>query len=51
MKSDIFKRKINFSKFNFSTINYFLKNYNLKKYKVIGMDGERKKNYFYPWEL
>jgi len=43
--------KLNFARFNARTINYFDKKYKVGDYKVIGMEGELKKNYCYPWEL
>ncbi len=43
--------KYNFSNFSKTSINYFLRKYSLKEYRVIGLEGDKKDNFIYPWEI
>ncbi len=44
--------KLNFNNFKKTAINYFLKKYKLNNHKVVGIEGDKKSEYFiYPWEL
>ncbi|MDO9399470.1 MAG: ATP-binding protein [bacterium] len=43
--------KLNFKQFNKTAINYFIDKYKINKYKIAGLDGEKKENCIYPWEL
>ena len=43
--------KLNLNKFNAKTLQYFNKYYQIKKYKVVGLEGEKKENSVFPWEL
>jgi hypothetical protein len=43
--------KINFNQFNKTSINYFIEKYKLKNYKITALNGEKRNNCIYPWEL
>jgi len=43
--------KVNFASFSKRSIDYFLKRYNLNRYYCLGLKGEKKKSFIFPWEL
>jgi len=44
--------KLNFGQFRATTVNYFKKRYGCNKYHVVGLQGEKKEEYYiHPWEL
>lgn len=43
--------KVNFNSFSRRSIDYFLEKYRLKKYYCVGLRGEKKKNFIFPWEF
>ena len=43
--------KVNFTSFSKGPIDYFLKKYHLKQYYCVGLKGEKKKNFIFPWEF
>ena len=43
--------KVNFTSFSKRSIDYFLKKYHLKQYYCVGLEGEKKKNFIFPWEF
>lgn len=44
--------KLNFGQFNPSTIQYFNSHYGIKRYNAVGLNGERKNEfYLHPWDV
>lgn len=43
--------KLNFSKFQKTAVEYFIKRYRSSPYKVVGLRGDIKNNFIYPWQL
>jgi predicted AAA+ superfamily ATPase len=43
--------KLNFNKVRMQALNYFRNAYKIDEYRITGLNGIRKENHLYPWEL